>query len=636
MSLYRGSPTPFSSHKSSDPEFLSSKKSHLTEEEIFYTNCRAAYLSVFRSSLENITSKEQLCIVLQKAGRSPSQKTIDKYWTSKTSKLQFDDFCEILKREKPLTKTELLKAFQIIDKYNSGYITHDDLRKVLSLKGEKMSQGEIHAVIELADVNSAGKFDYNKFCTLFTLTAEQCLKSSVEKLENDAKIKRQQFGSHSEKSPERFSSPASKMFSGTRWNSEEEITPREITPRKGENKSSSRPSSSRSRRASISSTISMGASSTKNSKSLEPKNLKEWQNASLKGCFYLEEEGGCINHQYRLYLSQKTTVYLTIKPFNLSQIEEKTCPWMSVDTALYVVKEKSENSQNVEPICFTEFHDKEKFYWKGELVSGIYRLLPLTTGCRLRKKKKQITGEAKLLYRNSSGDLTLTKEFRSALSDIFEVIDLDGNGLLSLEEYNYYEMRTSGEKCDEDAWDLCKKNFNTQKNELTRQGFMELNLMEAEEQEGDPSDLWVTLTSMGYNKALEMVEACPFIIDVYTEKSKPKLKVISLEQGGKLLNMAVCKSVVDKGEAKMMKGYDEVVIHTYKSDTRITSVIENKGSTEVTVHVNMEQSKNCINSRGLNSFAVEVAPKSEMVCQHVMPVNERQEWIYHCNESIVA
>lgn len=48
---------------------------------------------------------------------------------------------------------------------------------------------------------------------------------------------------------------------------------------------------------------------------------------------------------------------------------------------------------------------------------------------------------------------------REVLSDIFEVIDLDGNGLLSLEEYNFFELRTSGEKCDKDSWAVCKGNY---------------------------------------------------------------------------------------------------------------------------------------------------------------------------------
>lgn len=128
------------------------------------------------------------------------------------------------------------------------------------------------------------------------------------------------------------------------------------------------------------------------------------------------------------------------------------------------------------------------------------------------------------------------------LSDIFEVIDIDGNGLLSLEEYNFFELRTSGEKCEKDAWAVCKghrflhgtemanvislctihvkfnasvlfghfvgraENFDMRKNQLTRQGFMELNLMEATEKDGDPTDLWVTLEAMGYNRMLELVD----------------------------------------------------------------------------------------------------------------------------------
>ncbi|MGH0160815.1 UNVERIFIED_CONTAM: hypothetical protein FKN15_063093 [Acipenser sinensis] len=394
-----------------------------------------------------------------------------------------------------------------------------------------------------------------QFCKLFTSTADQCQKAALEKLEADTRMRRQQFGSESERAPKNSLTQAVIPLAGT-----PQKTDLETTPRKADSRPSSRPSSARSRRTSVSSTITMGASNAKSVKLAEPKSI-------------------------------------------------------------------------------------QKFGWKGELSSGVYYLIPFTTGCRLKRKRKIINKQAQLVYRGDNGELALTKEFRSTLSDIFEVIDLDGNGLLSLEEYNFFEQRTSGEKCDEEAWAVCKvnetlglfhtENFDTKKNELTRQGFMELNLMEANDREGDPRDLWVTLESMGYNRALEMVEACPFVVDVYCEVCKPKMKAVSLESGSKALSTAVYKSVINKGEAKVMKGNDHVIIYTYKSDARITAVIANKSNNKVTVHVNNEQSKNCVSSRGITVFAVEVPPRTNMVCQHVMPVNERQEWTYNCMESLM-
>lgn len=610
-------------------ETSSSQKSQVAQEELFYRNCRAAYLAVFRSSLENITSKEQLCLVLQQAGRNPSQKRLSRYWTPRTSKLSFDDFCEILKKEKPTEKTELIKAFQKIDLNGDGYITHNELYKVLTKKGEKMTPEEVKDVIALADTNQDGKLDYHEFCKLFTSTADQCQKAALEKLEADTRMRRQQFGSESERAPKNSLTQAVIPSAGTPQKPD-----LETTPRKADSRPSSRPSSARSRRASVSSTITMGASNAKSVKLAEPKSIQDWHHTSLKGCFFLEEDGGIMSLQYRLHILQTSTVYLTIKPLNLSQAEDKTSSWMSVDTALYIVRE-NERPEDSDLVCFTELRDKEKFGWKGELSSGVYYLIPFTTGCRLKRKRKIINKQAQLVYRGDNGELALTKEFRSTLSDIFEVIDLDGNGLLSLEEYNFFEQRTSGEKCDEEAWAVCKENFDTKKNELTRQGFMELNLMEANDREGDPRDLWVTLESMGYNRALEMVEACPFVVDVYCEICKPKMKAVSLESGSKALSTAVYKSVINKGEAKVMKGNDNVIIYTYKSDARITAVIANKSNNKVTVHVNNEQSKNCVSSRGITVFAVEVPPRTNMVCQHVMPVNERQEWTYNCVESLM-
>ncbi|KAM5147831.1 EF-hand calcium-binding domain-containing protein 7 [Mantella aurantiaca] len=618
-SLY-GSSSSLTGRRYPSNERIENPKAQQNEDETFYAACRAAYLTLFKTSLENITDKEQLRLVLQQAGRNPSKRNLSKYWTAKTKELNFDDFCAIAKREKPAAKFELLKAFRKMDPGNKGYVSHDDLYKALTTKGEKMSPEEVNAVLRLADVNSGGKLDYNKFCAAFFSTCDQSAKMAAERMSANSRARRQQFGSQIETSPERSPSPR---------------TPRDgdTTPRKADSKSP-RLSSSRNYKATMCTVINMGPPSARNSKIVEPNNLQEWQSSQLKGCFFLEDTG-IVSHHYKLQLPQKTTVYLTIKPLNLSRAEGKPSPWMSVDTALYIIKE-SDGKGDPQLISFTEIRNKEAFVWKGDLAVGSYTLIPFTTGCRLTKKKKQIVKEAQLVYRNDKDNLVLTPEFRSALSDAFDIIDLDGNGSLSLEEYNFFEMRTSGEKCDDDAWEVCKENFETKKNELTRKGFLDLNLMEANDREGDPSDLWVTLQSMGYNKALELTEACPFIIDVYAEKCKPRLSAVTLASSNRHLQKVICNSAILRGEAKPMEGYESVIIYTYRNDARITSVIVNKGDKKIMMQVNNDQSKNCVSSRGLSVFAVEVPAKSSMVSQHVMALSERQEWLYNCIQSVLS
>lgn len=117
--------------------------------------------------------------------------------------------------------------------------------------------------------------------------------------------------------------------------------------------------------------------------------------------------------------------------------------------------------------------------------AGNYYLLPFTSGCKLKKRnKKNISAKAvQLISRTDTDKIDLSRELRSvwkedndthfanyqkfllacwssghreALSDIFDIMDVDGNSLLSLEEYNFLELRTSGEKCDKDAWLVCK------------------------------------------------------------------------------------------------------------------------------------------------------------------------------------
>ena len=40
--------------------------------------------------------------------------------------------------------------------------------------------------------------------------------------------------------------------------------------------------------------------------------------------------------------------------------------------------------------------------------------------------------------------------------EIFYRCDLNGNGYLSRDEFNEFQMRSSGEGCDDEAWDVVK------------------------------------------------------------------------------------------------------------------------------------------------------------------------------------
>lgn len=73
-----------------------------------------------------------LSLALQQAGRNPSYAILNKYWTPKTSALNFDDFCNILKCERKTEETDLLRAFKKMDDSGDGYISHSELEKALT------------------------------------------------------------------------------------------------------------------------------------------------------------------------------------------------------------------------------------------------------------------------------------------------------------------------------------------------------------------------------------------------------------------------------------------------------------------------------------------------------------------------
>ncbi|KAJ8040221.1 EF-hand calcium-binding domain-containing protein 7 [Holothuria leucospilota] len=556
---------------------------------------KAAYVLVVRDIKHDITSKKQLAAALHQAGRDPSQQALSQYWTETTKSLTFEDFNKILQQLKPTSSDELLKAFRKIDVNGDGFITHNELAKVLTQRGEKMTDEEVRAMIKEADADGDNKLNYKEFCNMLMSTTEKCKEKSVKRLD---------------KRERRLKKEKKKEGSVTSLRREEKDAKKDHEYKKLLPVSELKPSIS------------------------EPENLKSWSHVSSKGCFYFDESGKIVSHQYRLQLSSKTKIWLTARPLSLQQSATPSNK-PAIDTCLYLLKQNEDTSKG-DLITFTKSKLQQKWCICHELDAGIYRIIPMTSGCRLKPRKEK-HGQKTPLVEKVQDEYKVTKEFRNALIDIFDMVDLDSNGTLSRDEFNMFQLRTSGEVIDDDAWEVVEENFELKKGELTRKGFMDLNEMEANDVEGDTDDLWVTLRCMGFSDDLSLDESCPFIVDVFTENGTGRLRPLPLQYGGVSLEQAICSSVLaaDSSEQrKKLVGNLELI--TLIGDCRTTTVIQNKGSVKSQIKVNCRNSENCASSRPLMEYTLTVPASQTMVAHHMMPRDESKEWHPVFEEEIIS
>lgn len=581
----------------------------------FYLECKAAYLSIYESVKDEIDSVEDLVQVLQQAGRNPSKKVLAKYWKSDTEHLTFDEFVDICKKEKATTADDLMKAFRKIDINGDGYISLEELYKIMTTKGEKMSRSDVKKMIDEVDENKDGRLDYGEFCKMIMETTEECKKVSrkiMEKKELKRRKEDQTKTSYSER-PMSASSRSNKgaSLAGSRKSL---LSVDDLPKPSPRNKKSKGPAA-----ASL-------------AKLSEPKNLKEWTHATSKGMFYIDEETEkLLCHQYNLKLTEDTSVWITIQPIKTRCQADSD---QVIDTGLFILRDKPDEDGNV-LITFTRHRDaKGKYGVKCSLDAGNYRIIPFTTGSRLKKRESDPSSAAKLLQLKD-GKYTITKAFRKVLEDIFDLSDLDGNGTMSREEFNWYNIRTSDEEVGDDEWEVVEERLELEDGEITKNGFLQLNEMEAEDSNGDEDDMWVTLESLGINKELVMDEACPFVIDVYTEDcDDAEFKVDAIEDMMDKLQRPLCQSVMEKGEATKVKGMKDLTMYTYMSDTRATIVVDNKSYSSVRLNLDCSGSRNCLTNQPSLDETFSVKSQSQIIAYHFTPKNEDDEWNVKCEESI--
>ncbi|XP_071130971.1 EF-hand calcium-binding domain-containing protein 7-like isoform X16 [Mytilus edulis] len=613
-----------------------SSRSSTMDQGEFILECKAAYLSMFDSIKEKIESQDSLLEALQQTGRNPSVKILKKYWTNDTDELSFDDFVDICKKEPVTTSDDLMKAFRKIDINGDGYISLEELHKILTSKGEKKSKSEVKKMIDEVDENKDGRLDYkeepvlfySEFCQMVMSTTEESKKMQRKMMERKEKKKRQDI-------ERRVGTPAGSRKSSLL--SIGEGSPPIPAQRKSllHTASSSDPDDLPRPSPRVKKDKSRQGSVSRAHKLDEPKNLREWTHTKSKGSFFMED-GSLICHQYDFNLPDDSKIWITIQPQKGSRGMDSS----PVDTSVFILRDRPDEDGNL-LVAFTEHRDSRgKYGVSCDLSAGKYYIMPYTTGCRFKSRKSESGKEAKLVSQDKGGKYVITKSFRKVLEDIFDYSDLDGNGFMSRKEFNLFNIRTSGEEVADEEWQVVEDRIDLEDGEITKAGFLQLNELEAEDSEGDTEDLWTTLVSMGYNKQLVMDQACPFQLDVYTEDcDDAELDVVRVDSyptypGDLSFDDIISKSFIKHGEISRVKGMKDLCMYTYTNEGWATLVLDNKSHTRVRVELDCSRSENVTSNHDSLQRTLRVDPGSTVIAYHLMPEDDDRDWQVKCTETI--
>ncbi|BFY99784.1 hypothetical protein BsWGS_02822 [Bradybaena similaris] len=629
--------------------------------------CRAVFLSRYDDIKDNIESKDELITLLQQTGRNASSKVISKYWSPNTEDMTFDDFVDICRKEPVTTEEDLMKAFRKIDLNGDGYISLDELFKILTTKGEKMSKEEVREMIDEVDENKDGKLDYREFSKMVVSSTEDFKKMSIKVMEKkekrnakqreEDKSPRKGFNQDRRGSRQSISSTLANEHSIERRGSRQSLSTRVTSDDHSMERRGSRQSLStrvasdehsmerRGSRQSLSTRVASDEDLTKPSprsrkdvkqtspgKLMPPGNLKDWNVVQSKGTFFLDEGGDIISHVYSLSLPEDSDMWITMQHLKIGESGESLDGTVT-DTALLVLKK-----DGVSLVAFTENKDsKGKYSLRCSLHAGTYILIPFTTGCRLKLRKDMPTKESKLISKDADGNISLTRAFRKGLEEIFTLTDLDGNGLLSRSEFNWYNLRTSGEEVGDDEWQVVEDNIELENGEITLNGFIRLNEMEADDNDGDTDDAWVTMTSMGFNKSLILDEACPFLLKIYSHDcADTKLRVIGLQSCKDRIDTAICEFVTSKCEPMKVKNMKDLALYQYVNDHRGIIVVDNKSKLKIKIQLDCRRSKNVVSHTGSLLSTVTALPQSSVVGHYLLPLDDSKEFRVECEESILT
>ena len=90
----------------------------------------------------------------------PFLNAIRRYWPSDRESMTFEEVCKILRQEPVVNEADLLRAFERFDVNGDGFVSLEELHRLLTTKGEIMDTKDVKKIFDNADSNNDGKLNY--------------------------------------------------------------------------------------------------------------------------------------------------------------------------------------------------------------------------------------------------------------------------------------------------------------------------------------------------------------------------------------------------------------------------------------------------------------------------------------------
>lgn len=141
---------------------------NLTEDQI--AEFEEAFLLFDREGNGSIPTK-LLGTVLRSLGQTPANEEIDNYIEefdpSETGVIDFPTFLTLMARRMREqftdTEEELREAFRVFDRDAQGLINADELRRILTTLGDRMTHEEVDELMKECDIDKLGNIRYDDF-----------------------------------------------------------------------------------------------------------------------------------------------------------------------------------------------------------------------------------------------------------------------------------------------------------------------------------------------------------------------------------------------------------------------------------------------------------------------------------------